>query len=186
MNFEIGEELSRFLDEHCGNWTHTHDTLRGHLMNTATILHSWGCDRSIWLTGLLHSVYGTESFVNGSPVSLSQRAEVRGLVGQSAERLVYLFCAAPKDSIFANVHRDNYFLFDRFEGKEVGISEEELGALLTVALANWLEQRPRTSAKHQFERQEEFILASKYLPAAAVTDFRLTYGLGEIPACHDD
>lgn len=55
--------------------------------------------------------------------------------------------------------------------------QQELSELITLTLANWLEQRPRSKSEYQFIRQEEFLRSKKYLLKCAFEDFCNAYGL---------
>ena len=54
-------------------------------------LKSWGCSQELCDAGMFHSIYGTELFQDFT-LPLERRGEVRNLIGERAERLVYLNC----------------------------------------------------------------------------------------------
>ena len=83
-----------------------------------------------------------------------------------------------KDSLWENLNRKDGFSFiDRLEEKNIEISGEQLRDLITLTLANWLEQRPRAPEEYLFVRQEEFLRSEKYLPKIAFEEFKKAYGL---------
>jgi hypothetical protein len=55
-------------------------------------------DCDIALAGALHAVYGTESY---RPRRMPAREEVRALIGQEAEALVWLFCMTKRKQLRA-------------------------------------------------------------------------------------
>jgi hypothetical protein len=157
--------------------SHSQSSFRAHLKGTHDILESWGCSPQLCLAGLCHSIYGTESF-SKAPASLENRAYVQDLIGKEAEQLAYLFGAHIKESLWDNLDRaNNYFIEDRFIEESVPVSCQELADLVTLTLANWLEQRPRTNFEFQFLRQVEFLRSKRLLPAKAFQAFTATYGL---------
>nr|BDT27179.1 hypothetical protein BHI3_06450 [Bacteriovorax sp. HI3] len=159
---------------------HGQITLISHLKGTFEILKKWNCDEEISLAGLCHSIYGTESFLKVS-ATLDNREYVQNLIGDRAERLAYLFGAHKKESLWENLNRDsNFFIMDRFLDKEVTLSDKELADLITITLANWLEQRPRSKPEHHFIRQAEFIRSKIHLPKSAFEDFCTAYGLKDL------
>jgi hypothetical protein len=70
-----------------------------HLLETAGILASVGAARHVIAAGALHAAYGTEFFTPPNPPT---REEIRALVGDAAEQLVYAFCNTPRAEVKAN------------------------------------------------------------------------------------
>ena len=156
---------------------HGQTSLISHLRGTHDLLVKWQCSRDTCLAGLCHSIYGTESF-SKTPATLDNREYVRSLIGENAERLAYLFGAHIKESLWKNLDRQSDFsIDDRFSGLSTKISRDDLAALITITLANWLEQRPRASSEFQFIRQNEFLGSKSYLPRLGFQDFLEAYGL---------
>lgn len=159
---------------------HGHTTLLSHLKGTYEILAKWNCDQEVSIAGLCHSIYGTESFLK-VPATLDNRKYVQKLIGNKAEKLTYLFGAHQKESLWQNLDRDsNFIIIDRFSEKEIALSTQELSDLITITLANWLEQRPRSKSEYQSIRQEEFLRSKKYLLESAFEDFCNAYGLKDL------
>ena len=79
-------------------------TLLEHLVETQEIVGRW--DQPLWLqhAALAHSVYGTDAY-HRELLPLSRRHELVELIGERAERLVYLFCVTPRDPLLAGTHR---------------------------------------------------------------------------------
>lgn len=172
------DTILRLLAEYnLEGFSHTDHGLINHLRGTFQILESWGCSETLCIAGLCHSIYGTESY-RRNPIELSERENIQAILGESAEKLVYLFGAHVKESLWKNLERENEFsILDRLEKSELKLSELDLRNLITLTLANWLEQRPRVPEKYLFIRQNEFLQAEKYLPEKGYQDFKQAYGL---------
>jgi hypothetical protein len=156
---------------------HCNSTLIEHLRGTHRILAAWGSPEYLRLAGLCHSIYGTESFVR-QPASLADRNYVQSVIGPEAERVAYLFCAHEKESLWENLPRDGgYSIRDRFLAEPVALAEKEIADLVTVTLANWLEQRPRALPEDQRVREREFAASRRFLPPVAYADFLAAYGI---------
>lgn len=169
---EIFGKLDRFG---ISTTEHSQSTLLNHLIGTHDILKDWGCPPNICVAGLCHSIYGTESF-SKAPATLDNREYVRQLIGNDAESSVYMFGAHRKDSLWNNLDRKHdYSIEDRFTGQSVMILEEELANLITLTLANWLEQRPRASKEYLRIRKEEFLRSKLFLPAKGYQAFLAAY-----------
>lgn len=77
--------------------------LLDHLVGTYEIVRRW--DQPPWLqqAALIHSVYGTEAYIQRL-LSVSRRDDMIEVAGEQAERLAYLFCVTPRDLLFAGTH----------------------------------------------------------------------------------
>jgi hypothetical protein len=172
----ILESLERFGISYTA---HSETTLTSHLKGTYEILKRWDCENYICMAGLCHSIYGTESF-SKTPATLDNREFMNKLIGQEAEELTYLFGAHQKEFLWRNLHRvDSFSLHDRFLDRPLVISSKSLSDLITLTLANWLEQRPRVSPEHLLLRKEEFLRSGPYLKDVAYDDFLIAYGMKE-------
>lgn len=105
----------RFLHTR-GAWDQRHAgaTLANHLLATAEVLLSWNHDRTVWMAGLFHSVYGTQT-VPGL-AALDERALISRLIGPQSEELVYSFSRVRLSSLMkkrANAHGSNLTLIDQ-------------------------------------------------------------------------
>ena len=72
-------------------------SLYDHLVGTYNILCATNAPSEVSIAGLFHSIYGTNIFRH---VSVTNRDEVKNLVGEKAERLVWLFSVLPRPFIF--------------------------------------------------------------------------------------
>lgn len=176
MSDDILKRLERFG---ISSISHGQTTLLTHLRGTRNILESWGCALYVCDAGLCHSIYGTESF-SKALITLDGRQYVQELIGVEAERMAYLFGAHKKESFWGNLDRsENFSVEDRFSNQTVEITKTDFADLVTLTLANWLDQRPTAEPQYQFVRQEEFKRSKEYLPSKAYQQFLSAYGISE-------
>src|SRR5689334_19138700 len=157
---------------------HPSGTLLAHLRGTAECLARWGCPEHLRLAGLYHSVYGTEAF-RTTTIAPAERGRVRARIGARAERLVHLYSTIARRTLYENLGRGApYTVVDRGTGEEIGLDGvEELADLMTLDVANRLEQLPRTSMSLRRMEHDRRIYerAIPLLPAAAVAELRRRY-----------
>lgn len=116
---------------------HTGRTLNDHLAGTFKILDAWGCAEYLKGAGLFHSVYGT-TFYESDLTRIPTRSEVAGLIGTRAEKLVYVFCRADRETLLLGEFNQNGDL----ELPNLGLilPKTEANDLLLIEIANILEQ----------------------------------------------
>jgi hypothetical protein len=124
---------------------HTGKTYLAHLVGVYRDMEARGCTEEVCRAGMFHSIYGTEMF-QGFKLPLERRPEVRGLIGERAERLAYLNCAMNRASFDRALEGDAapYRIVDRLTGAEVELSQDDFDDLCKVHLYDWLEQAPRS------------------------------------------
>ncbi|HEX6512477.1 MAG TPA: hypothetical protein VF157_09280 [Chloroflexota bacterium] len=127
---------------------HAHGrSLYEHLVGTAALLERWR--QPVWLcaAGLLHSIYSTDVY-KLQLLPLSRRDEVRGLAGDQAERIAYLFCEMSRKH-FADLFAAGATVPEGdldiprqpdADTPTLSIRHQELAPLLLVQLANEAEQ----------------------------------------------
>lgn len=148
---------------------HTGKGYLAHAIGVYNDLKSWGCDEELAHVGLFHSIYGTELF-QGFTLPLDRRDEIRGLIGERAERLSYLNCAMDRAHFDAQIAQQGpYCIRDRFQGVEHPISDRDFEDLCLVHLCDWLEQVER-SQKWDYRRSSYRALAER-LGGIALTSF---------------
>src|SRR4051812_42178262 len=119
---------------------HSKTRFLSHLIGVHQDLKEWGCPEHLRLAGLFHSIYGTEAF-QGFSLPLSRRAEIRELIGDQAERIAYINCALPRESLDASVAAGGPpRLWDRFEDRLLEVTDAEFTELITLHLCDRLEQ----------------------------------------------
>jgi hypothetical protein len=117
-----------FVRSLTGNISHSQTMFFTHCLNTFKLLKSQGRPEDVCLAGLYHSIYGTELF--NPNISIS-REVVQSYIGESAEKLVKLFCDAnPRHAIVL----DNVLNYDTETHKN----------LLYIEYANLIDQYMRT------------------------------------------
>src|SRR3981081_2667569 len=84
------------------SWPHGFNSFLGHLCGTHDILTTWRQPERVRLAGAVHSAYATEAFPRAL-FDLSEREALRALIGDQAERLVYVFCAIHRNELFAQL-----------------------------------------------------------------------------------
>lgn len=161
MHEKNREQLIKFLQSVGANERpHSQRSLIDHLVGTEKIMALWGCDEDSCAAGLFHSIYGTNSF-KAACLSMDQRSEIRALIGEKAEHLVFLFCSSNRPDALLNACKSGY-LKNRFSGQQIHISKVELRQLIEIECANLLEQ----GSKSQFLRS--------IIPACTKTDIVLS------------
>jgi hypothetical protein len=160
-----------------GSQGHTNGTLISHLLGTSALLEAWQQRPSVINAGLIHSVYGTESY-KAQPISLNDRKKVEAIVGSEAEGLAYFFGVMERDSLYQNFHNESYGLRlrDRITERFICIARQDLVDLSHIVLANWLEQRPRVDKRYQLIRRREFFAMRAYLSSKARESLDSAYG----------
>ena len=127
---------------------HRGQSLEQHLFNTFHILTAWRQPPRVRYAGLMHSVYSTDVFTHRT-FGMNERDQVRALVGETAERLAYLFCTIDRRELFAavrasaNDRTDTFELGNRLGGRRVHLTSADAGDLLTICMADAAEQSCR-------------------------------------------
>lgn len=148
----------------------------GHLIAVSRDLQRWGCDESVSLAGLFHSIYGTERF-RRFQLPLEKRAEVRELIGERAEQLAYWNCAMDRSSFDRAVEQPAgpYYIADRITGDSVELTDQDLLDLCQVHLCDWLEQVPR--AKNWDYRRAAYRVMAERLGGVARECYERVFAL---------
>ncbi len=125
--------------------THTGRTFLAHSLAVGAILHGWDCREAVCLAGICHSIYGTQTS-KGPALGLDRRDDLRAVIGEDAESLVYLNCAVDHRSMdLALLSGEPPFrLRDRLTRSLCLLSPPVFDDLLRVHLADWLEQVPHS------------------------------------------
>jgi hypothetical protein len=121
-------------------------SLADHLRGTYEILISWGAPTDVAVAGLFHSVYSTDSYHQVS-VHLDKRPAMQIMLGEDAERLVFLFHLCPQQVVLEAVgllrragNAEQQFRISRGNGTAILMTRPELFKLLQIHSANFLEQ----------------------------------------------
>ncbi|BCJ75312.1 hypothetical protein CS0771_48560 [Catellatospora sp. IY07-71] len=138
-----GDLLAAFEGLDGTDQQHSNGTLRHHLIGVRDLLSAWGMPSHVVAAGLFHSAYGTQSY-RAEVATLDNRAALVSLIGEPAERLVYLYCVADRSALFRQLpDPDAPMLLDRHAGTSVPLDRETFAYLIHLLLADRLEQLPR-------------------------------------------
>jgi hypothetical protein len=157
---------------------HSKQDLLSHLVNTYKILQRWNCSQHVCLAGLFHNIYGNESFYH-AVVPLHERKRIQDLIGIDAEELVYTYCVTSHEELTGNLDRaEPYVVRNRFDGTNIFIDRSRLADLITLILANSLEELPRIGCGPRSTEAERAIVekAADLLPSDAAVEMRWVYG----------
>jgi hypothetical protein len=124
---------------------HSSKSFLAHLVGVYNYMEARGCDEELCQAGMFHSIYGTELF-QGFKLPVDRRPEIRGLIGERAERLAYINCAMNRASFDRALEQNEgpYQILDRFTGETHTLSEKEFNDLGRMHLYDWLEQVGRS------------------------------------------
>jgi hypothetical protein len=154
------ENRLRFLREaNTEGMPHSDRGLFDHLLGTRQVLVEWGARPALCDAGLFHSIYSTEHFEQ-TAVPLTRRDEVRQLIGEEAESLVWLFGMMRRETFLLDLGKDRSpSVVHRETGAQIPLSGSQQQDLLMLLLANSLEAFPRCS---WFERRSMHMALRHY------------------------
>jgi hypothetical protein len=122
---------------------HTEIGLFDHLLGTRRLLVEWAARLALCDAGLFHSVYSTDHY-ELKAIPLSMRDEVRQLIGDEAESLVWLFCMMRRKTLDQNLYKGrDLSVQHRLTGEWIPLTEGQFRDLITMTFANCLEAFPR-------------------------------------------
>jgi hypothetical protein len=108
--------ISYLYNKNCHTIQHSHSNFLNHLINTFNILKKWRQPEDLCVAGMFHNIYGNKYFNPNLNIS---REEIKNLIGESAENLVYRFVNSDRDKI----------------------NESDDNELIILNLANYLDQK---------------------------------------------
>jgi hypothetical protein len=123
---------------------HKHGTFYEHLLGVWRILAAWQQPVEVCRLGLMHSVY-SNSFVRMKVFDAQhgERADLRRLIGDEAERLVHLFCTIRREELLGlqlDVPEDGIEIGLCHDAGRVRVSRRDLGIFVVVTMADYAEQ----------------------------------------------
>lgn len=124
-------------------------TLGEHLVNTYDDLKRMGADEDVAIAGGLHSIYGTNSF-RAASVPINQRFVIKGLFGERAERLAWLFSTINRPQGL-----EGGDIRDWRSGEPVEVSADDLQDLRLIEVANLRDNGEKLSKFPNLERFNE-------------------------------
>lgn len=162
------KQLAQFLgDLGIDQVAHTQKNYLGHLLAVYRFMKDVGCDEELCQAGMFHSIYGTQQF-QGFKLPLERRDEIRGMIGERAERLAYLNCAMQRETFDEALSQpgDTYTFRDRITGETVTLNRQDFDDLCRVHLYDWLEQAPRSRYGWGYRRDAYRKMAARLGPVA--------------------
>ena len=139
------KELTSFFQEvGAADVGHTNKSYLAHCIGVHNDMKKWGGSEEMCRAALFHSMYGTELFPDFA-LPIERRGEVRQMIGERAEYLVYVNCAMVRDTFDALMEQPvaPYVIGDRLTGGELEMTREDFDDLVTMHLCDWLEQVAR-------------------------------------------
>lgn len=158
---------------------HSGRTLYQHLEGVQKLLHDWGNEAAVSTAGLFHSVYGTSAF-KISIISLDQREEVRALIGDETEELVYLFCVCERHACLTPLLYGTMKMKNMDTGEQIPLTEKTQRQLLELEVANFVDHFPENKIESPGNKAElllkTYIMTTeKYLSKGAYSAIKLIY-----------
>jgi hypothetical protein len=166
------EKFQKLSELGAGGFSHIDGTLIEHLRGTQQILLTWNASQVLADAGLYHAAYGTAGF-DECLVSINQRGEIAGIIGNSAEEIVYQYCACSRQDFYARIGREQNPEFNnRFTGESYYLSSEMLTSFCELTAANEIEiavDNPPFIKKYGADLNNLCKQMAPYLSAAART-----------------
>jgi hypothetical protein len=137
-------------------------------------MKAWQADDELCRAAMFHSIYGTEGFTTLT-LPLDRREELRTLIGERAEKLVYANCAMDRDTFYRHVdqYQDDYQIKDRLTGGVIELSRAEFEDLIRLHMCDFLEQCERSD--HWNYKRETLALMSERLGGAARASYEAVF-----------
>ncbi|UWU92927.1 DUF6817 domain-containing protein [Bradyrhizobium sp. CB1015] len=142
---------------------HQDETLIDHLERTCRILQRMRCAEHVCVAGLFHGVYGTQALHAEQVEALPEgrRDEVRALIGEDAERLVFSFSVMSYDSLGRSLRSvlrpgGQPNLCDRRTGGAVPMTRAQFDELLQLKLGDVLAHIPARHTHSQLDMAAEY------------------------------
>jgi hypothetical protein len=128
---------------------HPGGTLYAHLGRVHDRLGALGHDPQVQLAGLAHAAYGTDGF-DLTLLDVADRDTLRGLAGERAEALIYLYGACDRSRTWQALPETGQ-VWDRFTGGARSLAPEQVRPFTDLSIVNELdvaEQDPAFVTRH--------------------------------------
>jgi hypothetical protein len=104
MNLNKYQKCIDFLfKNNCDKILHSKSNFLNHLINTFNLLKKWKQHEDLCFAGMFHNIYGNKYFNADLNVS---REDIKNLIGENAEELVFKFVNTDRISIYDSNDRD--------------------------------------------------------------------------------
>ncbi|MBY0442811.1 MAG: hypothetical protein K2Q25_11875 [Mycobacteriaceae bacterium] len=115
---------------------HPGGTLFDHLSRVAARLAEWKAPDEVRVAGLCHAAYGTDGFATAL-IGLTDRIELRKLIGVRAEHLVYLYGSCVRATVYPQLNNHAAVSFaNRFTGEIAPAPAADTRAFVEITAAN--------------------------------------------------
>lgn len=162
--------LALLREAGCDEVRHVRVMLTEHLRATRDVIAGWGAPDAWCDAALFHAVYGTEELHPRNPKpppDEAQRARVRAVIGEEAERLAWLFGSLDLVTFIDRAARGVAGPLPARRGvAPVAITPEEERALANLVVANAVEQTDRRHRGHRRRTRSLVRLRRLLLPGA--------------------
>ena len=135
--------IELLIDLNTDSLSHSQGTLIDHLQKTYELLKQWNNPDYVCLSGLFHSIYGTQIYKKQT-LGLEKRNIIKNAIGIEAEYLVYLFCIMDRGYFYNNL---GFNQLRSSHNETYTISEKTKRNLCEILVANELEQQKRKMKK---------------------------------------
>ncbi|HEX8164559.1 MAG TPA: hypothetical protein VF601_02085 [Beijerinckiaceae bacterium] len=154
---------SALIDLGAHKVAHQEETLVAHLEHTYRILQRMHCAEHVCLAGLFHGVYGTQALhaENIEALPEGRREQVKELIGEDGEELVYTFSVMSYDSLGRSLRSvlrpsGQPDVRDRRTGAPIPLTREKFDDLLRLKLGDVLAHVPSQKAHSQLDLPAEY------------------------------
>lgn len=175
--------LRKLRDMGAQELDHVNGSLFSHLQGTRDLLRRWGNRRTLCQAGLYHAVYGTAVY-RYTLTDRSQRKAISTIVGEEAERLVYLFAACDRPYFYEQLlAADKPRYRDRFTQETLHLTPGELRDLCELTLANELEiARRAANPRKAFKKPMRNVLRkmTAYAGHGAASEYARVFGPSDL------
>jgi len=96
LNEKYQTYVNFLYNKNCHNIKHSHSNFLNHLIGTFNILKKWKQSEDLCIAGMFHNIYGNKYFNPNLNIS---REEIKNLIGEAAENLVYKFVNCERDKL---------------------------------------------------------------------------------------
>jgi hypothetical protein len=150
MSHDLAALQAALSESGTTNVAHMNGDLLQHMTNVYRGLERMGRPPHVMVAGLFHGIYGTHALREMEVFDLPdhRREQVRELIGERAERLVYAFCVMTYESLGKSVRNmmrpgGRPALWNRHTNSLMEIPPEEFNEILWVKLADLLAHVPQ-------------------------------------------
>jgi len=153
---------------------HTDKTYLAHNIGVYNDLKKWECSEELCRAGLFHSIYGTQGF-QGFVLPMDRQAELRGLIGEHAEKIAFLNCFMDRASLAVQLEEPEgpYAIIHRESLQEIVLTKAEYDDLVCLHLCDWLEQVER--AEGWDNRRADYRKMAERLGGVALASYNAVF-----------